>query len=146
MAIPKSTIAVDLGPIRQPPTSIPDAVYRAVSVYLNAPIPVDSRGRGLRAGYYPRREWWLEVAHRVAHEVRWWGKATGRQVDVRRLGKDDVPSEGISIESTNGYTLDGFLLYVLTWDAEACGLVLRPVSRAAQMECEPTKSESPDQP
>lgn len=141
MSTPRSTIAVDLGPSRQPPTSIPDAVRRATSVYLHAPIPSEFRGSGFRARAYPLREWWREVEARVAHEVRWWAKAAGRHFDVRQLGADDIPSEGIAIESTHGHTLDGWLLYVLAWDPEARGLVLRPVSHAAQME-----SESPDQP
>lgn len=131
--MPKSPIVVDLvAPQRLPPASIPEAVERALLPIRNSPVPIRYVGEGFGAQAVPRETWWRQLACLVAHEVKWWGVATGRRVDIRQLDKDDIPSDGIAIESTNGHALDDFLLYVLAWDADTRSLVLHPVSHAAK--------------
>lgn len=127
----KSQIVVDLAPPQAlPPASIPEACERAFRPLQNAPVPVRFVGEGFNARAVPRETWWRELAARVDHDVQSWAREQHVRATVRLLGENDFPSDGLAIEA---HPLSGFLLYVLTWDAEKRGLSLRPVSHAAKV-------------
>ncbi len=85
------TIRLDRAPAMPAPTSVPDAVSRAIATYHRIPVGVDHR---------PTERWWREVAAQVRLECTWFVEAFEPHgtlhVGARRLtsdGGDPSPGE-----------------------------------------------------